>query len=191
MRIYSLLFERPFSLVALLALCQIVLVFLWWRRRDAKSLRRVWIGLIAAIAALALSILVVTPTEQITQRCHELAQYAQNEDLDRLGQLLAEDFRAGEFDRYQLLARAETTLERFDIDHIKLRTFDVMFDSNERAAVTFNAVCRIRGADAVSGIIVSRWRLTFIPSGDGWLLEKMEAIPTAFSPIRHIRDCFR
>lgn len=172
-------------------MCQFVLVFLWHRRRDATSLRRVWIGLIAAIGALALSILVLTPTERITRRCHELAQYAQNEDLDLLGELLAEDFRAGEFDRDQLLARAETTLKRFDIHHIKLRTFDVTFDSDDRATATFNAVCRIRGMQSVSGIIVSRWRLTFIPRGDDWLLEKMEAIPTAFSPIRHIRDCFR
>ena len=137
--IYSLLFERPFSLAALLTVCQFVLVLLWRRRRDATSLRRVWIGLIAAVGALALSILVVTPTEQITRRCHELAQYAQNEDLDLLGQVLAEDFRAGEFDRDQLLARAATTLKRFDIDHIKLRTFDVAFDSDQRATATFNA----------------------------------------------------
>jgi hypothetical protein len=175
----------------LLALGQIVLVFLWRRSHDPKSLSRVWIGLIFAAGTMALSILVVTPTEQITRRCHDLAQYAQNEDLDRLGQLLADDFRAGEFDRDQLLARAETTLERYDIDHVKLRTFDVTFNKDERATVTFNAVCRIRGLESVSGIIVSRWRLTFISRGEVWLLEHMEAIPTAFSPIRHIRDCFR
>ena len=172
-------------------MCQFVLVFLWWRQRDTTSLRRVGIGLSAAIGAQVLSILVVTPTEQITRRCQELAQYAQNEDLDRLSQLLAEGFRAGEFDRDQLLARVETTLKRFDIDHIKLRTFDVTFDSDDRATATFNAVCRIRGVESMSGIIVSRWRLTFIQRSDDWLLEKMEAIPTAFSPIRHIRDCFR
>lgn len=170
---------------------QFGLVLIWRWRRDRKSMRNIWIGLFVATGLVTVSTWVVTPTEQIINLCRELAALAKSEDVDGIGHRLSGDFHAGEFDRDRFLARTQATLTRFDIDHVKLRTFDVAFVDGDRAMATFNAVCRISGAESISGIFVSRWRLTFRNEGEDWLLAKIEAIPTAFSPIHHIRDCFR
>lgn len=154
-------------------------------------MRKVWIGLFVAPGLIAVSNWVVTPTEHIINLCRELASLAKSEDIDGIERRLADDFHAGEFDREAFLARTQSTLTRFDIDHLKLRTFDVAFVDGDRAMVTFNAVCRVSGAESISGIFVSRWRLTFRGEGENWRLVNIEAIPTAFSPIRHIRDCLR
>ena len=187
----TLLFERPWLLLVLLAALQFVLIAIWSRWRTRPCGRAVWIGFAAMPSLLTLSAVVVTPRERVIDLCRELASLVDLGDVDAVALLLSEDFAAGELDREAFLRRAKEKLTRFDVDDPRLRGFEVTFAEPGHAVVVFNAVCRVRSPDAYINQFPSRWRMSLSSGGRAWKVTKLEALPTPFSPVRHMRELLR
>ncbi len=186
--ITSLLFERVWLLILLLAVMLLASIVVWSRRRTRIWTRIVWGGFAAIPVLSLLSVLVVTPRERIIGLCRELAVLVDAGDVERIGRYLADDFAAAGLDREGFLARVEQRITHDHVDHARLRRFDVEFSRNDQALVVFDAVCSIRSADEYHDHVLSRWRLTFKGRDRVWRVSKIEALPAPFSPIRNVRD---
>ncbi len=189
--ISRLLFESPWLLLIILALIQIGILTIWWWRRDGSWTRAVWVGFAALPTLLALSLVVVTPTERIVHLCRELASMVDSGDVTGIGRHVADDFEAADFGKSEFLQRAGNTLKRFQVDNARLRAFEVEFPAHDQGLAVFNAVCRIRSTDFVTDWMLSRWRVTFRYNGTAWKVTRIEALPTPFSPIRNVRECLQ
>lgn len=184
-----LLFESPWLLLILLALIQSGILATWWWRRDGFWTRAMWVGFAALPTLLALSLVVVTPTERIVRLCRELASMVDSGDVTGIGRHLADDFEAADFGKTEFLRRAGNTLKRFQVDNARLRAFEVEFPAHGQGLAVFNAVCRIRSTEFVTDWMLSRWRVTFQNDGRHWRVTSIDVLPTRFSPLRHVRDC--
>ena len=189
--ISKLLFESFWQLLILLVAVQFGFIAVWSWRRTRLWTRTVWIGFATMPVLLLLSIIVVTPREEVIGICRDLAAAVELGDPGAIGKHLAEDFEAAEFSRFEFLDRVEQSLTRYDVDQARLRNFEVSFPRRNEAVAVFNAACRVRCVDAFFDRLASRWRLTFRDDGRTWRVTKVEALPTALSPIRDVRDCFR
>lgn len=187
----TLLFERPWLLLVLLAALQFVLIAIWSRWPTRSCARAVWIGFAAMPSLIALSAVVVTQRERVIDLCRELASLVDLGDVDAVAPLLSEDFAAGELDREAFLRRAKEKLTRFDVNDPRLRGFEVNFGEPGHAVVVFHAVCRVRSPDAYINQFPSRWRMSLRSGGRTWKVTKLEALPTPFSPVRHMRELLR
>ncbi len=178
-------------LLVLLVAIQLALIAIWSWRRSRVWARIVWIGL-AAIPMLPLvSVLVVTPREQIVGLCHDLAALVDEGDAAAIGPHLAGGFEAGGLDRVEFLERVERTLARYHVEDVRLHRFSVSFPREEEGVAVFDSACRVRSADAFLDRLTARWRVTFGSRGALWKVTKIEALPTPLSPIRAVRDCLR
>lgn len=189
--ISKLLFESPWLLLILLVAVQFGLIATWSRRRTHRWTRAVWSSFAAMPALLLLSALVVTPRERVIGLCRGLAAMVEAGDVATIGQHLAGDFEAAGFSRLGFLDRIEQSLARYDVNEARLRSFQVTFPRRNEAVAVFNATCRVRSVDAFFDRLASRWRLTLRDDGRLWRVTRVEALPTALSPIRDVRDCFR
>lgn len=153
--------------------------------------RIAWAGLGGIPALLLASLLVVTPRERIISLCHDLVVLVDEGDVAAIGQQLADDFDAGGYGRTESLTRLERTLARYQVDNAQLTYPEVDFPHRDEGVAVFNAACRVHSEDVYFERLLSRWRVTFRHRGGRWLVTRIEAIPTAFSPISDVRDCLR
>ncbi len=189
--ISRILFENPWTLLSLLVAIQLGLIAIWSWRRSRVWARGVWIGLGAIPVLPLVSILVVTPREQIVGLCRDLAALVDEGDAAAIGRHLASDFEAAGLDRLEFLERAERTLGRYHVDDARLHRINVSFPREEEGVAVFDSACRVRSADAFLDRLTARWRVTFRSRGRLWRVRKIEAVPTPLSPIRSVHDCLR
>lgn len=186
--ITSLLFERVWRLILLLAAVLLASIVVWSRRRTRIWTRMVWGGFAAIPILSLLSILVITPRERIIGLCRELAVLVDAGEIESIGTYLADEFVTAGLDRDEFLSRVELRITHDHVDHARLRRFRVEFPQVDQALVVFDAVCSIRSADEYHDHVLSRWRLTLNDRDGVWRVSKIEALPAPFSPIRNVRD---
>ncbi len=189
--ISKLLFERFWLLLIVLAAIQLGLIAVWSWRRNRPCARAVWIGFATIPLLLLLSVVVVTPREQIIELCNNLAEMVDEGDVDAIGSHLADDFLVAGLNRADFLDRVEETLATHPVDDARLYRIEVTFPRKDEGAALFNAVCVIRSTDFYLDRLLSRWRVTFVDQRAGWLVTGVEVLPTPLSPVRNIRDWLR
>lgn len=149
---------------------------IWSVRRDRRSTRLALGGLAALPVLLATSLLVVTPAERIIAVCRELARAVDEGDIAAIGARLSPKFESETLDKAAFLEVIERRLGEVRIDAPRLRSFNVEFPDADTGVATFAASGRVRTA-RMYGHFPSRWRLTFLRSGDTWLASRIEALP--------------
>lgn len=186
--ISRILFESPILFVLCWAPVQVVLLVAWSRTRTSGSVRRFWVMAALLPAVLILQRAVATDRERIIERCHSLADSAVDGDVDAIGRALTPGFLAGGLDRDAFVQRADAILQRHRIERPALSGFDVEVPTADRAVAEFTSVATIATSEALTGRVSARFRLTFVRRGDDWLVESIEVVPMATSPIRRIED---
>lgn len=189
--ISTLFFERPWLLFFLLGALYALVVILWRWHRTAFWRRCAWGGALVVVGLMALNQAVVTPREQIVHLCRLLAALVEQGDVEGLANHLAEDFDAAGLTRTELIEQAGHTLKRYDVQHAKLRRFNVSVADPRHARATFDAICKVSGPDVLTDWLLTRWEITLRKHGERWQVEHAKVLPTPFSPIRRLRDCLR
>jgi len=170
---------------------QLVVIGVWsWRRTRAAN-RAVWAGLIALPLLMLVSTLVETGREQLIATCRSLARNVERGEVWAIKSRLAPGFEAAQLDRAAFGERLEPALQRYAVGNVRLSRFGFAFDADDRATVALSASCNVRTADRFMNRVLTRWRVRFIRAGDEWLITSLEAVPTPFSPVRHLRDWIR
>jgi hypothetical protein len=135
--------------------------------------------------------LVVTTRERLVELCHTLAGHVEQAEVEPIVARLASDFEAADLDRAGFVERLRPALQRYEIGNVRLSRFQFAFPDRDRAILELTASCKVRSADRFIDRVLTRWRITFVRRQDEWLLLSLEAIPTPFSPVRHLRDWIR
>ncbi len=174
---WRLFFEEPAWLGAGLLFVQLFLILRWAKRRDPSSRYALRAGLALSALLIGVSVVVVTPREEIIAACLDLARAVDDGDVPGLAANLADDFEAGALDRRDFMARLEGSLSRVRVDRPRLRRFEVTLADPYHAVVVLNAMVQIRSAEGVSARLPSRWRLAFRRSAAGWKLINVESVP--------------
>jgi len=179
-----LLLERPIALSLIAVAILIVLFFIWSARRDRASLRLlfVWIGALPVL--LTVSVVVVTPSEQVAAVCRQLAREVDQGNIAGISAHLADDFSAAGLDRIEFLEAIKSRLSEIRIDNPRLRAFTIEFPGDSSAEANFNASCRVR-APRMYAYIPSRWRVGLRRHDETWLVTGLQSLPV---PPLHVSD---
>ena len=179
-------------LLLLLAACDFGLICLWSWRQSRLWKRAVWTGLGMTPLLVGLSYAVVTPCEQIIDRCRALAGMVDEGDVAGLGFTLADDFEAGGLDRTDFLDRLRRMLTRYRVDALRLSSFTVALPREDEGIAEFDAFCNLRSREALFQQSLTRWRVSFRHRGESWDITGIEPLHAPpFSPFRHLRDWIR
>jgi len=170
-------FEDPVWLGAGLLFIQLILILRWAGRRDASSRYALRAGLAMSALLMGISVVVITPREEIIAACLDLARAVDDGDVSAIAANLADDFEAGALDRAEFLARLEGTLSRTRVDRPRLRRFEVTFADPYHACVVLNATAQMRASNGFAGRLPTRWRLTFHRAATDWKLDAAESLP--------------
>jgi len=184
------LLERVWLLLIVLIAVQCILIRIWFAQRTPRSARMVCVGFVLLVLLPLISVLAITPREQIIHACRRLARCVDDGDVAAVGAALASDFTASDLDRDAFLFRVEQSLTRHHLDAVDLSAFAVSVE-RAQAVAEFHASCSVRTTDAYRDRLVSRWRLTFRQRDRDWLVTRIEALPTPFSPVSTLGDAFR
>ena len=176
--ITGILFENLWSLAIAWVMVQFILIAMWSRRRDRLSARIVWGGFAALPLLVILSIMVVTPREQIIRLCRDLAGYVDDGNVAAIEENLASDVDAGGLRRDEFTIRLERTLTYYRVDDPVLRGFEVTLPGADLGVAEFQASANIRSPELIHDWFTSRWRLTCRRSGGEWEVTKIESLPT-------------
>lgn len=194
----ALFLEQPLLLFLLLGGAQFLLLVLWARRRTPAAARAVWIGFAAIAALMSLSILVVTPRERAILMAERLARAVESENVGLVAAHIHGSFETEGLDADGVIEHIEKAFDRFDIRGLRLSQFEVLRRTGggspgweSGATIEFTAGAAVSSDRGARGRVVTRWRLTLVDFQGDWRVSKIEAIPTAFSPIRSARDWIR
>ena len=187
----QILFEQPVKLFLYWIIVQIVIAITWWITRSRKSLNAFWISMASIVLLESLSILVVTPREQIQQLCSELVNLIQVQDSDCFVDHIDHSFEASGYDRDRFVDRVKPAIERIQLSDIQLKRLEVQLPEENKGVAEFDVDCVIQTAEMPYRPILSRWRLTLIRKNDQWKIVHIKALPRPLSPIRSLRQCLK
>ncbi len=183
----AILFESPLKLAAVMLLPLMATTWLWYAGRtpgQRYAMIAVWI---LTVGLFIVQSMAVTPREQAIDLCHELARLTEEGDIAGIRDHLDIHFEADGYDRLAMIARIEKALSRYRPEDPRLSDLRVEVNGEE-AIATFHVMCRISTPEAIEHDVPSRWRLTLGRRSAGWTVTRIEALPTAFSPITSLRD---
>lgn len=189
--IKSILFESPLLLALLWFPLQVGLLVYWSRTRTPRSVRAVWGGLAAVVLLLIVQSLVTTTRERLMALCERIANAAERGNAAAVVEHVSPRFRADDLDYDDFVALVERALQRTTVERIRFSHFRARKGENGTVIAEFDASARIRRADAVSGTVPTRWRVTFEREGETWKILNAEALPAPFSPIDDLGDIAR
>lgn len=194
----ALFLEQPVFLFLLLGGAQFLLLVLWARQRTLAAARAVWIGFAAIVLLMSLSILVVTPRERAIRMAKRLARAVETENIGLVAMHIDGSFETEGLDADGVIERIEKAFDRYDIRGLRLNQFEVLRREEggvrsweNGATIEFTAGAAVSSERGSRGRVLTRWRLTLVDFRGEWRVCKIEAIPTAFSPIRSARDWIR
>jgi len=181
--IKSMLFENPTVLYMILAVVELVLVFLWWDRRAERSGRKYLFAMavppVLGVALLVASTLVVTDREQIVQAAKEIAADLSRGDGGALEKYLDEKFvvrfEGFPISRGMVLALVESQKKKYAIDDIEIVSSTVNVESDDYA--TMHVATRMTGRDRDLGANFSggvKFVVKWIKRPDGWKVLECE-----------------
>lgn len=187
----ALLLEHPVLLAVCWLVVEIILLAVWSSRRTRATRNAALIGLAALPVLEAVNLLVVTPREQVISICHEMATAIERNDVDSLARYVDTEFSAVDLDRQAFLDAVSRTLSRFRVEEPYLHQFAVTISKGDTAVAEFNASCYVVARGVRQQRLLSRWRVMLRRRGDPWRMITVDALPTAMSPIRNLRDVLR
>lgn len=187
----ALLLEHPVVLALCWLVMEIVLLAVWSSRRTRATRNAALIGLAALPVLEAVNFLVVTPREQVITICHDMADAVERNDMDALARHVDAEFSAVDLDRHGFLEAVSNTLSHFRVEEPYLHQFDVTISKGDTAVAEFNASCYVVAQGVRQQRLLSRWRVMMRRRGDAWRMITVDALPTAMSPIRNLRDVLR
>ena len=186
--IVHVLFESVWLLCATWVAVQFLLVCIWSWRRTKPTLYTLGAGFAVLPILLCVSAWVVTDRERIIQTCRDMASYVEACNLSGIEYGLAEDFEMAGRDKDQFLKRLEMDCRRVRISDVGLGGFDVSFGESNVGVASFRATARIQAEDLAYQWYMARWRLTFVESGERWLLSKAERLSREASQPNALQD---
>jgi hypothetical protein len=138
---FDFLFEGSLVVYLLLLALAVILLYFWQQQRD----RRYLIGVIA-LGGLALLLLLLdrvreTDREGAIRTLREVTDLINSKQHEKAFEYLADDFNAYGMDRAAMKQRWETTLKRFDVSNIQIKSLGVEKQDRGKHTVTlrFNA----------------------------------------------------
>lgn len=186
-----LFLEQPVKLFFYWLMVQIVITILWWFTRSRQSFNAFWISITSIVLLESLSILVVTPREQIQRLCSELVNLIQDQDSEGFVEHIDHSFEASGYDRDRFVDRVKPAIERILLSDIQLKRLEVQLPEENKGVAEFDVDCVVQTAEMPYRPILSRWRLTLIRREDQWKVVHIKALPRPLSPIRSLRQCLK
>jgi hypothetical protein len=168
-----LLFESLPLLLVTIAIALAVAVAVHRRRFTAASRRGIWITAGLGVLLIGLQALVETDREAIQGMVRDTARAVQGGDVSAIGQRIDEAFQTRGMDKQQLLASANLTLQRWQVNSSRTSGFRIELDGDE-ATVSFRVICDLRSATWVQENTPSQWTLRCIRRPDGWKVLRIE-----------------
>lgn len=199
----QLLFEQPVKLFFLWLCLQVVATIYWRIKRNPSSVKALWICFVLLPVLETICLYVITPREQIQQRCHALAGYVKEGDTRAIADTIDETFEASAYKKDILVLRIDHAVKQYSVSDVNLQRIEVQFsqdqqsdDDSETAVAEFDATAVIRSREMQYEPVLSRWRLTFIRRQPGhqqsdWKIVHIKVLPRPFSPIRSLRQCLK
>jgi hypothetical protein len=186
-----LILESPILLFVVWLVVEAGIVAVWSARRTRGTARAVWIGLVVLAVLETANLLIVTPREKVIGVCRSMAESVERGDAAAVAAHLHVEFEAVGLDRAAFLDAVARTLGQFEVADASLQQFEVTFPDAETAVAEFTASCFVTSPLFSTQRLLSRWRATFRLDGGAGRMTTVDAIPTAFSPIRSLRDVLR
>jgi len=176
-----LLFESTWLLGAIWLGALLPAAALWSLRRSRATVQAVWAVLLIGPILIVLSILVVTPREEIERTIRRLAKAVDDGNMLALKEGLAEEFTADSASRGEFLERVERTLTKHAAENVRVFAFDAQTSPEGRAEVEFTATATVRIPEVAWEWVSTRWRLRLRRANGRWLVTEvqMRASPSA------------
>ncbi len=128
---------------------------------------------------LGLDWFLITERERVADIVYDLAEAVEKEDVAGIARYLAPDCHYGRFDRAGILALAQRSFDRYEVERVRIRRLEVSVSEGSRLAVAdFFAIGVARDQTGSSGWQPTRWRLAFreiVP--DHWMVTAVVRLP--------------
>ena len=139
---FDWLFEGRLSVYLFLLLVGLVLLVLWWQRRERRLLTALGAVAGAALLCYLLDVLRETDREQVTRKVREMAGAIDRKDFNALFGHVSDDFSSYGMNKKALRLATQLAVERFGVRDARVWELDVV--KLDRGAGT--ATMAFRGA---------------------------------------------
>jgi len=178
--IQSVLFEDPTSLYVLLGVVELIFLVMWFKRRTRAWAVRLAVPAAVAAALFALSSLVVTDREYITNAMHEIADDCGAGSVEAAGKYLdaaaivslPDPYGGEQLTRDKALAGGRLALKAMRVRHVRYVRLTVKVDG-EKATVNASTLIqygRSTGEGGATGLI---WDIEWAETPDGWRIMRV------------------
>lgn len=177
----SLLFESLPLLLAAVAVALAVAIAVHRQRRTDRSRRGLFITLGVCAALVLVQNLVVTDREALETLVVRMARAVDQGDIGALGEHVDDGFAGQAMDKAELLARANATLQRWQVDEPRIGAVRPEVDG-DAATVSFRVVCDLRSDSATQYNTMSHWKLHCVRRPDGWRMDRIISAVMGLTP---------
>jgi hypothetical protein len=133
---FDWLFEGRLGVYLFLALVAAAILGLWWHRRHRGYLKALGVVALAALAYFLLDRMIETPREKVANAIRDMADAANERDVDRLLRHLSDDFSYRGIDKKTFRERAKSALVGFDIRNVSTKNLRFLKDDRDAGTMT-------------------------------------------------------
>ncbi len=178
----DILFDAPWWFLALVAGAGIGLLLAGNRRQDKQLTLGGMIGLATALVLFLLSYFIETPREKAMKRSTQVVEAFEKKDKTAVGNLLhpRANLRVGEisFTKDWLLDKSATAVDEYRLKNLRVTSMEAV-KSGDDIVVTMNVTTSVE-ISAMTGDAPSTWQLTWVKSGDQYLLRDIRCLKLPF-----------
>lgn len=170
----ELLFDTPLWLPATIVAAG-VLLFWMGNVRLEKKLRNTGAGLLAAaVLLLVISFVMDTPREKVMKQTRQLVESVEKRDWPTMQQLLDPRCTLDKYNnREEIVAAAQTAVDRFEIKNITVTSLDAKQDA---ASITVHLNLFSELNISMGRPVPTSWELDWQKSSGQWLLRNVSVL---------------
>lgn len=176
-------FENPFYVYMVLAVVEVVLVVMWYERRNPKI--AIWLLAPVLLAGVVFTVerLVVTDRERIIDISRQIAGDLENGDVDAIGPYIDDNFRApfvplsdvvsmvDGLARSAAITVGKVAIARNQPQKITISDIKVEM-AGRRAIMHCRTTIQFAAGEAKGFPAVLTWTVNWVKRGDNWLIDQ-------------------